>query len=117
MSDTVQPLGQQQPAKVSWTEAGPKGHYANSCTVSSTREEVVLNFGQNQMVDPIHNEIQIQLTDRIIVSPYTAKRLAYLLTAVVQQYEAKFGALDLGAAQAAPESVASSVKPSAPAGR
>ena len=35
----------------------------------------------------------IQLTDRIIISPYAAKRLAALLEGVVKEYENRFGAL------------------------
>jgi hypothetical protein len=33
------------------------------------------------------------------LSPFTAKRLALFLGAVVQQYEKQFGALEIGAAQ------------------
>jgi hypothetical protein len=67
--------------------------------VASTREEVVLNFGLNQAWERPEQEVQVQLTNRIILNPHTAKRLTLLLGAVVQQYERQFGALDIGAAQ------------------
>jgi len=38
-------------------------------------------------------EIPIQLTDRIIISPFVAKRLALLLTNVLREYESRFGSL------------------------
>ena len=38
-------------------------------------------------------EVPVQVTDRIILHPLAAKRLALLLTRVVKEYEARFGAL------------------------
>jgi hypothetical protein len=72
-----------------------KSAYANVCNVSSTREEVVLLFGVNQAWNRGQKELTIQLTDRIIVSPFAAKRLSMLLGAVVKEYENRFGALDI----------------------
>ena len=91
-------------ARVRFEDTGIKNSYANACTVSNTREEIVLNFGLNQAWERSPQEVQVQLTNRIILSPYTAKRLALLLNAVMQQYESRFGTLDIGAApvQAAP---------------
>jgi hypothetical protein len=63
--------------------------------VSSTREEVVMLFGVNQAWNRGQKEVTIQLTDRIIVSPFAAKRLSVLLGAVVKEYENRFGALNI----------------------
>jgi hypothetical protein len=87
-------------ATIRWTDSGIKGSYANSCTVSNTREEVVLNFGLNQAWE--RGQTEVQLTNRIILSPYVAKRVALLLNAVMQQYEGRFGVLDMSAGQAPP---------------
>jgi hypothetical protein len=67
------------------------------CNVSSTREEVVLVFGINQAWERGQSEVKVQLTDRIILSPFAAKRLAGLLTGVVREYESRFGVLNLDA--------------------
>ena len=64
-----------------------KSAYANVCNVSSTREEVVMLFGVNQAWNRGQKEVTIQLTDRIIISPYAAKRLSMLLGSVVKEYE------------------------------
>lgn len=40
-------------------------------------------------------ETPLQLTDRIIISPYAAKRLVKLLEGVVGEYEKRFGALNV----------------------
>ena len=80
---------------VRWDDSNLKSSYANVCNVSSTREEVVLVFGINQAWERGKNEVQVQLTDRIILSPFAAKRMAALLENVVRQYETTFGELSL----------------------
>jgi hypothetical protein len=67
--------------------------YANVCNVSSTREEVALAFGVNNVWDRGQANIQIQLTNRIVLNPFAAKRLATVLSRVVTEYEARFGTL------------------------
>ena len=42
----------------------------------------------------------IQLTDRIVISPYAAKRLSMLLQGVVGEYEKRFGTLNIEAGAA-----------------
>ena len=74
-----------------------KSSYANVCNVSSTREEVVLMFGFNHAWERGQKELQVQLTDRIILSPFAAKRLAGLLGNVVREYESRFGKISVEA--------------------
>jgi hypothetical protein len=81
--------------KIKWDDANMKSSYANVCNVTSTREEVVMLFGINQAWNRGQKEVTIQLTDRIIISPYAAKRLATLLEGVVREYEKRFGALNV----------------------
>jgi hypothetical protein len=69
--------------------------------VSSTREEVVLVFGINQAWERGHSEVQVQLSDRIILSPFAAKRLATLLNGVLREYESRFGVLNIDVARPA----------------
>jgi hypothetical protein len=81
--------------KIKWDDSGMKSSYANVCNVTSTREEVVLLFGMNQAWNRGQKEVTIQLTDRIVISPYAAKRLSMLLGGVVKEYENRFGALNI----------------------
>jgi hypothetical protein len=81
--------------RINWDQSKMKTTYANVCNVSSTREEVSVLFGTNQTVNIEQNGITVELTDRIILNPYAAKRLAHILTGVLQQYEAAFGALPI----------------------
>lgn len=82
--------------KVKWDDSGMKSSYANVCNVTSTREEMTLFFGTNQtMYTGQEEEVTVQLSDRVILNPYAAKRLLLLLNRVVGEYEKRFGALDL----------------------
>lgn len=79
--------------KIRWDDSHMQSAYANVCNVASTREEVVLLFGINQAWHSGQQEIPIQLSSRIIVSPHVAKRLSILLDNVLKEYESRFGAL------------------------
>jgi hypothetical protein len=83
--------------KIKWDDSNMKSSYANVCNVTSTREEVVMLFGMNQAWNRGQKEVTIQLTDRIVISPYAAKRMSVLLTNVVKEYENRFGALNIDA--------------------
>jgi len=84
-----------QQMKVRWDNANMRSAYSNVCNVSGTREEIVLFFGMNQAFDAEQNEMTIQLTERIVMSPFVAKRLAALLNNVMKDYETKYGALEV----------------------
>ena len=77
--------------KVNWDDSQMTSSYANVCNVSSTREEVVLLFGMNQAWQRGQEELTVQLTNRVILGPFAAKRLCALLVNVVKQYESRFG--------------------------
>jgi hypothetical protein len=81
--------------RIKWDDSAMKSSYANVCNVTSTREEVVMLFGMNQAWNRGQKEVTIHLTDRIVVSPYAAKRLSLLLQGVVNEYEKRFGTLNI----------------------
>lgn len=87
---------QPQSVAVRWDDSEITNSYANLCNVSSSREEVVLVFGVNKAWERNAGEVQVKLNSRVILSPFAAKRLTMLLNNVIQQYETRFGALDLG---------------------
>lgn len=78
---------------VRWDDSNMRSSYANVCNVSSTREEVTLLFGTNQTWHTGQQELAILLSNRIILSPFAAKRLSLLLTNIIGQYESRFGKL------------------------
>jgi hypothetical protein len=94
-SETPEVRGDIAGMKIKWDDSQMKSSYANVCNVTSTREEVVMLFGMNQAWNRGQKEVTIHLTDRIVVSPYAAKRLSLLLGNVVKEYESRFGALNI----------------------
>jgi len=82
-----------QPMPVPVDESHIVATYANFCRVTGTPEELIVDFGLNKQVAGTSPET-IQLTQRIIVNFYTAKRLAYALSMAVARHEQAFGQLE-----------------------
>ena len=89
----------QAPLTIKWDDSNMRSSYANVCNVASTREEVVLLFGINQAWHAGQKEVTVQLTDRLILSPFAAKRLSLLLTNVLREHESRFGTVPVEAAR------------------
>jgi hypothetical protein len=69
--------------------------YANFFRVTGTPEELVLDFGLNtQQVSPSGAPEPVRLTQRLVLSFYTAKRLLNALQWAVSRYEGNFGVLE-----------------------
>ncbi len=81
--------------KINWDDSSMRSVYANVCNVAGAREEIILLFGMNQAWHSGQKEVTVQLADRIVLSPFVAKRLASLLNNVIRDYETKFGSLDV----------------------
>jgi hypothetical protein len=94
MSDAVN-TNQQATPSVVWNDNEMKTTYANVCNVLGTREEIMLMFGSNQAWKADANEVEVMLSNRIVLNPYTAKRLFVMLEMGLKQYEERFGELKL----------------------
>jgi hypothetical protein len=81
--------------KIVWDDSNMRSVYANVTNVAGGREEVVLLFGMNQAWRAEQKEVKVQLTDRVILSPFAAKRLSVLLDNVLRDYEKRYGQLGL----------------------
>ena len=79
--------------KIRWDDSQMHSSYANVCNAASSREEVVLVFGINQAWQAGQSEIPIQLTNRVIIRPYVARRPSTLLENVLKEHETRFGKL------------------------
>ncbi len=82
-----------QQVRVHWNTNALKSSYANFCNATSTREEVVLNFGVNHNWERSPQEMEIDLEHRIVLSPFAAKRLNQLLSKLITEYESRYGEL------------------------
>jgi len=82
--------------KIVWDDSNMRSVYANVSNVAGGREEIVLLFGMNQSWHAGQKEVKVQLTDRIVLSPFAAKRLSLLLNNVLTDYEKRYGKLEIG---------------------
>ena len=77
--------------------------YANAFRTNATAEEVMLDFGINSVVPPAtpqaKPEILFQISQRVVMNLYSAKRLAITLSQVIRRHEDQFGTLELDVAK------------------
>src|SRR5437764_13003143 len=90
---------------IRWDDSNMRSTYSNVCNVTGTREELVLLFGVHQAWKSGAKDVTVQLQERIILSPFAAKRLHALLTRLLREYEARYGALTIDSAAGPPESL------------
>lgn len=86
---------QKEEAEVSgarWDTSGLTSSYCNVASASAAGEAVVLNLGLSERDGGPRAEIKTELQHRIALSPLTAKNLHQLLSRVIGEHDAKFGA-------------------------
>ena len=81
--------------KISWDDSKMQSAYANVVNVAGTREEISVFFGTNRTWNPSGNAYEIELSQRMLLTPFAAKRLLLLLGNAIKQYESKFGELQV----------------------
>ncbi|HUS46889.1 MAG TPA: DUF3467 domain-containing protein [Phycisphaerae bacterium] len=84
-------------------ERNMRTSYANAFRTNGTAEEVMLDFGLNLTVPSAESQKQgemlFQVTDRIVMNYYSAKRLAIAMGQVIRQHEQQFGELEFDVAK------------------
>jgi hypothetical protein len=85
------PVQDNSQVKIDWDDSGMRSAYANVFNVTGTQEEIVLVFGESPSSD--EHQRRVQLTNRILMNPVTAKKLHILLENAIQTHESKYGPL------------------------
>lgn len=83
--------------KIVWDDSEMTSHYANIGTATANREEFFLLFGTHQHWRGTMEEkkqVEVKLANRIVMSPFAAKRLAVILTQSIKAYEDQFGKIE-----------------------
>ncbi len=84
------------PTKVTWDDSQMQTSFANVINVINSREEFTLLFGTNQTWNMVGSKsLTVKLSNRIVLTPYAAKRLHTLLGQHVKDYEDRFGVMRL----------------------
>jgi len=85
-----------RPSTVQWNDKNMATHFANVVNVQSTREQVDLFFGTNQTWSVADGAaVSVDLSNRIILTPFAAKRLLAVLGGVLREYESRHGPLEV----------------------
>jgi len=83
--------------QIKWKHDKMDTTYCNVVNVMTTREELTVLFGTNKtwFLDE-EIEFAVELSHRILLNPYAAKRFSLLLSNVISEYESRYGPLGLG---------------------
>jgi hypothetical protein len=87
------PTRQQQQQQVVVDASKAHVAYTNFCRVTGTPEELIIDFGLNSQPMGVPTE-PIEVTERLVMNYYTAKRLLGALHMSVQRHESAFGVLE-----------------------
>jgi hypothetical protein len=100
MAEEMEQAGQagaagQQQVQVLVDERDMKTLYANAYRIHTAEQEAVIDFGFN-MPNPNaqagqQQQVLLKVTDRVVISYVTAKRLALSLQQLVKRFEQQFG--------------------------
>jgi hypothetical protein len=87
----AQPVAQQE---ITLNDKGAHAAYSNFARVTATPEEVIVDLALN--ANPfLQGKQEVQVTQRLVMNLYTAKRLSSALLMTLQRHEATFGTIEL----------------------
>ena len=98
-------------ARIRWDDSKMRSHHPKVLNLSTAQQEISLSFGGDQTRKAPQNDEGYRLSDRIVMSPFTAKRLVMLLNDVIRTYEAKYGPLEKGTSPLAVKSPPPAIQP------
>ena len=90
----MKPTEEKTQFQTAWDPSNARTLYANAFHAASGREEVVLLFGQHVPAPRSQTEQRLEFMQRVVLNPFTAKRLALQLQNAVQAHERTYGPLD-----------------------
>ena len=89
-----EPAPQMLPPQLQFDDSKVTTSYANFCRISGTTEEVILDFGLNPQ--PVGFPTQpIVVSDRVVTSFITAKRMLMALQTTIERHEQAFGVIEV----------------------
>ncbi|MBQ9455103.1 MAG: DUF3467 domain-containing protein [Thermoguttaceae bacterium] len=94
------PAPQEAPRVVQINDEKAVCSYANFCRVSGAPEEMIIDFGLNPQPVGIPTQ-PINITQRVVMNYYTAKRMFHALQLTLQRHEATFGVIEVDLARRA----------------
>ncbi len=85
-----------RPGEIEWVDGKMATQFANVVNVQGTREQIELFFGTNRTWNTAQStHVTVDLSSRMILTPFAAKRLWSVLGGVLREYETRHGVLDV----------------------
>lgn len=82
------------PRQITVNDKSAQTGYANFCRVTGSPEELIIDFGMN--AQPIgSNDQPVDISQRIVLNFFTAKRLLQALHVSIQRHEKVFGDIEI----------------------
>lgn len=97
----IEQTGQRQ-VRLQIDERNMDSCYANMFRSTATADELILDFGlslPNPGATKDQPEMVFQVSERVILNYYSAKRLAMTLTQLLRRHEEQFGVLEMDVAK------------------
>ncbi len=94
MSNEAEQAPQEQQRVVQINDEKAVCAYANFCRVSGAPEEMIIDFGLNPQPVGIPTT-PINISQRVVMNYYTAKRMLHALQLTLQRHEATFGVIEI----------------------
>lgn len=86
--------GGRRNSTIAWEDSNLATSFANVVNIQGTREQIELFFGTNRSWEAGgEGPLRVDLTNRIIMTPYAAKRMHLILSGVLREYEQRHGVL------------------------
>lgn len=77
--------------KIIWNDKEMVSTYANVCNVAASQDEIMLLFGTSEAWNSAQKNVLVNLKQRILMTPSSAKRFAELLNRTLEEYDKKKG--------------------------
>jgi hypothetical protein len=85
----------QRKSTVVWDDSDMATNFANVVNIQGTKEQIEVFFGTNRTWNVSTDDpVKVQLTNRMILTPFAAKRLSNILNNVLREYEQRHGVLN-----------------------
>jgi hypothetical protein len=95
------PQGKEEPAlkgnekKVHWDDSAMRSVSPNAFEFNFSQDEITLLLGRERDEYADRNTLMLQAVSRIVMNPFTAKRLADALNRLILEYETRYGSSGL----------------------
>jgi hypothetical protein len=94
-SEITGPTAQSSKVQLRIDDSQATTHYATVARVTSSAEELVIDFSEGMRPTEKANVSVMKIGARIILNPWAAKRLAISLGQTVHRYESVYGELEI----------------------